>query len=93
MSANLMALVLLGLLVFASCMDRNIYETSRPAVTRQYQDYLDNDSIRSKTDQEWVINNKLLVRDGFSPVPHPYGDNSLKEMGIEKIRGHKFSNF
>ena len=73
-------------------MDRNIYDTSRPAVTRQYEDYLESDSIRSKTDQEWINNNKLLVRDGFRPVSHQNGDNSLEEMGIRKIKNHKFSN-
>lgn len=93
MSENLIALICIGILVFTSCMDRNIYETSRPAVTRQYEDYLKNESIRFKIDQEWINDTELLVRDGFRPVPHPYGDNSLKEMGIEKIRIHKFSNF
>ena len=93
MSANLRALIFIGILNFTSCMDRNIYETSRPAVTRQYEDYLNNKSIRSKIDQEWINDTKLLVGDGFNRVAHPYGDNSLNEMGIKKIRIHKYSNF
>lgn len=80
-----------GLLV-GSCMDSNIYKMTRPAVTRQYREYLENENVRKQVDGDWMNNNQKLAEDGFAKIRHPYGDQSLKEMGIEKVKEHKFSN-
>jgi hypothetical protein len=94
MSANLIALILLGNLGFVSCMDRNIYETTRPAVTRQYNRYLSDKPFRNDFDHDYSEARKSLLKSGFNnPDPHLFGDSSLKKRGISKIRNHEFSNF
>jgi hypothetical protein len=79
-------------MLVCSCMDHNIYDTSRPAVIHQYHEYLNDINVQSQADRDWEKNNQSLVEDGFAPVKHPYGDKSLMEMGIDKIRSHKFSD-
>lgn len=73
-------------------MDQNIYESSRPAVTIQYRNYIEDNGVRDQVDSDWARDNQRLTEDGFSPIKHPYGDKSLREMGINKIKSHKFSD-
>jgi hypothetical protein len=75
-------------------MDRNIYETTRPAVTEQYYQYLSDDKYRKEFDKSYIESKNSLLKSGFdNPSPHLFGDSSLKKRGIPKIKDHNYSNF
>lgn len=93
LNRNMMkAFLLLFCIVLNSCFSFNMQETARPAVTRQYMEYLRNDRVRHSVDRDWQKSNQSLVQSGLAPEPHPYGDKLLKKWGIEKMEDHKFSN-
>lgn len=71
----------------------DILRTAKPAVETQYIHYLNDKKDAQKVDTEWLEGNKSLEANGFKGTPHPYGDQSLLEWNIEKIRDHKYSKY
>lgn len=78
----------------SGCMDWNIYETTRPAVTEQYRKYLSDRNYRNQFDESYTKSRNSLLEDGFNnPSPHLFGDASLEKRGITRVKEHKYSKY
>jgi hypothetical protein len=70
----------------------DINRTARPALTKQYLDYLNDKNERQRVDDEWLDSVEVFKNAGWKKPSHPWGDKSLTSMGIPKVKSHKYSN-
>ncbi len=83
--------VLLGLFgCFGGLGDIN--QTARPALTKQYLEYLEDVKVRKSVDDEWLNSVEVFQKANWKKPLHPWGDKSLASMGITKVKSHKYSN-
>lgn len=64
------------------------YKYRQKSVQKRYETYMSDGKFRAGVDEKWLQSNDSLS-DGF--LPHPYGDEHLSDLGIEKIRDHQYS--
>ena len=70
----------------------DINRTARPALTKQYLEYLNEVDERRRVDNEWLESVDVFKNAGWKRPSHPWGDKSLASMGIEKVKSHQYSN-
>jgi hypothetical protein len=69
----------------------NINRTARPALTKQYLEYLNDSDERRRVDNEWLDSVDIFKKAGWERPAHPWGDRSLASMGIAKAKSHQYS--
>lgn len=80
--------VTIALLLCVNCsLFGDPYNLHRAAYCAAYRQYLADGAYRQKIVTEWRHGNELLIKDGFAPVPHPYGPERLRKFGIESVPG------
>jgi hypothetical protein len=70
----------------------DINRTARPALTQQYLHYINDSDERRRVDDEWLKSIASAKEAGWRRTQHLWGDKSLAEMGIVKVKTHKYSD-